>query len=217
MFDLFLFSPPKVIRVVAIDPGSFKCGYCEMLIDFQTREILSVTANTIKVESLRDDTGLWDDLISPATQRYYKLRNELIRRFEAFQPHYVVYEGPFMNKFQPSAYGPLVSLMTVAHDAVMHYNLSVPFITFQPQVVKKSVGIAGKKGKEVVIAALRKVEAITAVLQVDLDSLDDNGVDSIAVGYTFFVEDILPGGKENQMKSKSKKPKKVTPCLNSPK
>lgn len=185
-----LLYPPDVIRVIAIDPGSYKCGFSVFNIDFKTRKLLSIVSETIMVEKLRNDTGLFEDYISPAMLRYYKLRNELIRRFEEIQPHYVAYEGPFMNKLQPSAYGPLVSLMTLAHDAVIMYNLSTMFRTYQPQVVKKAISISGKKGKEVVIEALLKVKEVMDVLQTDIRTLDDNGVDSIVVGYTFFREDI---------------------------
>lgn len=184
------FLPSHTVRVIAIDPGSFKCGFCICDIDFTNRKILRIEAETIRVESLANDTGYPEELVSAATLRYYKLRNELVRRFDDIKPQYIVYEGPFMNRLQPSAYGPLVAMMTLIQDAVLHYNIAVPFVIFQPQVVKKSVSIAGKKGKEVVIEALRKIPEIMDVLVTDIESLDDNGVDAIAVGYTFFKSNI---------------------------
>lgn len=182
--------PTSVVRLIAIDPGSTKCGISVFHIDLDTRKIIRIEATTIKVESLNNDTGIPEEVLTNAQLRYYKLRNEIIRRLQAVQPHYVAYEGPFMNRLQPSAYGPLVSVMTLVQDAVLSYNFTIPFNVFQPQVVKKAVGIAGKKGKDVVIAALRKVDEVMDVLVTDIDSLDDNGVDSIVVGYTFFKEHI---------------------------
>lgn len=182
--------PDGIVKVVAIDPGSFRCGFSEIDLDIKNKKIVKIVAETIVVERLNNDTGLFEDMVTPAMLRYYKLRNELLRRFEAIRPQYVAYEGPFMNRLQPSAYGPLVSLQTMIHDAVMHYNLGTPMYTFQPQVVKKSINIAGKKGKEVVVESLRKIREVMDVLETDLDTLDDNGVDSIVVGYTFFKENI---------------------------
>lgn len=182
--------PSEVIRLVAIDPGSMKCGISYFEIDFERKKILRIVADNVRVESLANDTGYPEEVLTPGQLRYYKLRNEITRRLIQHKPHYVAYEGPFMNTLQPSAYGPLVSVMTLIHDAVIGYNLTIPFHVFQPQVVKKAIGISGKKGKEIVIEALSKVDEVMSVLETDIESLDDNGVDSIVVGYTFFKEDI---------------------------
>lgn len=195
------YLPSGIVKLIAIDPGSFKCGFCVYDIDFKERKIVRISAETIKVESLKNDTGIPEELITASSLRYYKLRSELVKRFDELTPHYVAYEGPFMNRLQPSAFGPLVAMMTLVRDAVIHYNVGVPFTIFQPQVVKKSVDIAGKKGKEVVIEALRKVSEIMDALVTDLDTLDDNAIDAIAVGYAFFKDQIQ---KSNDQPSKKK-------------
>lgn len=185
-----LFLPEQDLTLVAIDPGSTKCGFAVFVINLKEKKIKSIIADTIMVESLANDTGFHDECVPAATLRYYKLRNEITRRLTTLHPSYIAYEGPFMNTFNPNAYAPLVSVMTLVRDAVLDYNLSIPFFVYQPQVVKMTLNVAGKKGKEVVVAALRKVQQVMDVLEVDLDSLDDNGVDSIVVGYTFFLREI---------------------------
>lgn len=200
--------PSEIIRVVAIDPGSIKCGIAYLEIDFEKKKILRIVADNIRVESLPNDTGYPADVLTTPQLRYYKLRNEITRRLILLKPHYVAYEGPFMNTLQPSAYGPLVSVMTLIHDAVLGYNFTVPFHVFQPQLVKKAIAISGKKGKEIVIEALLKVDEVMSVLETDLTTLDDNGIDSIVVGYTFFKEDILKSHipePEKKVKAKVKK------------
>lgn len=199
------FIPNAIVKIVSIDPGSYKCGFSEIDLDIKNKKLTRIVSDTILVERLHNDTGLFEDSVTPATLRYYKLRNELLRRLLRIMPWYIAYEGPFMDRFHPAAFGSLSSLMTLVHDAVIEYNISTPFCVYQPQVVKKSLNISGKKGKEIVVASIRKVDEIMSVLETDIDTLDDNGVDSIAVGYTFFKENIC---KEYNTSVPTKKKKK---------
>jgi hypothetical protein len=101
-----------------------------------------------------------------------------------------------MNKLQPSAYGPLVSVMTILQDALVQYCPGNPFYITQPQQVKKAVGVAGKKGKGVIKQAIEKIPELMEALkagQTKLDELDDNAIDSIAVGYSALKLDIYQG------------------------
>ena len=189
-------NTPMVYTMIAIDPGSNITGVSRFDIDVRNKKILSIHTWRIDVNKLKNDTGLPEEMFSERMIRYYKLRNEFIRILHRENPHYVAYEGPFMNKLQPSAYGPLVSVMTILQDALVQYCPGNPFYITQPQQVKKAVGVAGKKGKGVIKEAIEKIPELMEALkagQTKLDELDDNAIDSIAVGYSALKLDIYQG------------------------
>ena len=172
-----------VFKLLAIDPGGHKCGISLFTFNLKEKKILSITSFTINVEKLKNDTGFPEELLRSKFLAYYKLRNEILRLLQSFKPDIIGYEAPFMNSLQPTAYGPLISMMTLIYDSVITYNLGSQFYTIQPQQTKKAVGVAGKKTKEVVTTAVKKVPELMEALEVDIDTLDDNAVDSIAVGW----------------------------------
>ena len=189
-------NTPMVYTMIAIDPGSNITGVSRFDIDVRNKKILSIRTWRIDVNKLKNDTGLPEEMFSERMIRYYKLRNEFIRILHRENPHYVAYEGPFMNKLQPSAYGPVVSVMTILQDALVQYCPGNPFYITQPQQVKKAVGVAGKKGKGVIKEAIEKIPELMEALkagQTKLDELDDNAIDSIAVGYSALKLDIYQG------------------------
>ena len=172
--------------MIAIDPGSHNTGVARFDVKPREREILSIKAWSINVDKLKNDTGLPEELYSEKFIRFYKLRNQLVRIFNEENATFIAYEGPFMNRFQPSAYGPLVALQTLIHDSIVTYNPGVPFFVLQPQQAKKAVGVAGKKGKGVIKEAVKTngdlMKGLTGGLCL-LDELDEHSIDAIAVGF----------------------------------
>lgn len=186
--------PSNILRVLAIDPGTTKTGVSLFTVDPLQRLILSINSWTISVDHLKNDTGLAEEMFGERFMRIYKLRNELLRVFKQLNVHYVAYEGPFMNTLQPSAYGPLVALQTMIHDALVAYSPGVPFFTLQPQQGKKAVGVSGKKGKDVIKEAVRTFPELMHGLENGnclLDDLDDHAIDSIAVGFCALKIDLF--------------------------
>lgn len=172
--------------MVAIDPGSHNTGIASFLVKPKEREILSIKAWSISVDKLKNDTGLPEELYSEKFIRFYKLRNELVRIFTEENVTYIAYEGPFMNRLQPSAFGPLVALQTLVQDSIITYNPGVPFFVLQPQQGKKAVGVAGKKGKGVIKEAVKTYTELMDGLAKGLcllDELDEHAIDAIAVGF----------------------------------
>ena len=189
-------NSPLVYSMLSVDPGSKMTGISRFDIDIRNKKILSIKTWTIFVNKLKNDTGIADEMITEKWMRFYKLRGEFIRILHRENVHYVAYEGPFMNTMQPSAYGPLVAVMTMLQDAMVAYNSGCPFFVSQPQQVKKAVGVAGKKGKGVIKAAIEKIPELMEALKIggtNLDELDDNAIDSIAVGYSALKLDIFKG------------------------
>lgn len=163
-------------------------------LDLRNKKIVSIKAWTIKTDKLKNDTGLPEELYADKIIRLQKLYLHMLRVLKEEKINHVAYEGPFMNRLQPSAYGPLVSLMTMVHLAVMHTASGMGFSVFQPQEVKKSLGVAGKKGKEVVKEALSKHSELLNAMAFGnclLDDLDEHAIDGIAAGYTAVIREFF--------------------------
>lgn len=183
--DLFPCRQFTSYRLLCIDPGSHKTGVSLFEVDLLTSNIVSIKTWTINVDKLVEIPGFPSDFVGEKFSRFYRLREEFKRILRENEVDCVCYEGPFMNVKQPNAYGPLVSVMTLVMDAAFEHNLGMPFFTVQPQQTKKAVGVAGKKGKEVMLAALKKFDNVVELLRkenIELDDLDDNAIDSVAVG-----------------------------------
>lgn len=185
-------------RFMAVDPGSNKAGVSIFDIDFKQRKIISIQTWTVDMEKLKNDTPLLPEIHPQKMIKLYRLRNEFSRILKEFKPDFVAYEGPFINTRNPNAFGPLIQVLTMIFDAVVTENPGVHFHIMQPQSVKKSLGVAGKKGKEVILEAIMKVEELTDGLkngETEIESLDDNALDSVAVGWcalkTHIFKEIL--------------------------
>ena len=178
---------PTTYNLLAIDPGTNQMGVSIFQLDMTTFKIVSIRSWTIAVEKLKNETGLVEDFHSNSFLKLMKIKKTLGDLLVKENIHHVAYEAPFMGMLQPSAYGPLVALMTIVHLTVIEYAQDVKFTIFPPQTVKKGIGVAGKKGKEVVLEAIKNIASIMIALKqghCELDDLDNNAVDSVAVGYT---------------------------------
>lgn len=181
------FFQPTYFRLLGIDPGSTAMGLALFDLDLKNQKIVGIQAWTIKTDKLKNDTGLPEELYADRQIRLHKLYLAMKRLLTQEHVNHVAYEGPFMNRLQPSAYGPLVALMTMVHLAVMETASGMGFSVFQPQQVKKSFGVAGKKGKEVMLEALSLNDDLMSAMAFSnclLNELDEHSVDAIAAGYT---------------------------------
>ncbi len=185
---------PKSYNLLAIDPGTNQMGVSIFAMDMVAFKIQKIRSWTIGVKELKNETGLVEEFHSASFLKLMKIKKVIGDLLVEENIHHVAYEAPFMGMLQPSAYGPLVALMTIVHMSVVEFGQDVRFTIFPPQTVKKSIGVAGKKGKEVVLEAIKNIPAIMIALQeghCQLDDLDNNAVDSVAVGYTAVESELF--------------------------
>lgn len=178
-----LVIPPEYQRanVVAFDPGSDTTGVAVVTINPSTAEIISATAWTLRTAKIKAFGGF-----SPYfhTERECKLGNlfiEVQSIMEVSRPWAVGCEAPFFNRLMPSAYGSLTEVVTIIQSACMGFNPYTRFELLSPQSVKKSVGVAGKKGKDVMRDAVLADTPMSSKLLVDINTLDEHAIDALAV------------------------------------
>lgn len=180
----FLIPPYyDVSRLVAFDPGLSTTGVAVYDVNSRTGQILRIYAYTIYTDQVKH----WTDLdVETATERQYRLVKlgwAVRSAIELYNPIVVCCEAPFYHPKMPMAFVSLSEVIGMIRNSVLSYNHNIPFHVVEPQLVKKGVGVSGKKGKEVVCAALSNYPEIIQNLQVSLSDLDEHAVDAIAVGY----------------------------------
>lgn len=199
--SLVPYQHTPVYRLLAIDPGTTKCGVAVVDCDPRTYRILSIRAWTIAMDALPNDTGLMGEFHDELLIRLYKLKNACQRIFDTEQPLYVAYERPFINPKRPNAYGPLMAVHTILREISLNYHPTMPFHILSPGTMKKAIGVKSEKGKnskELVYEAACNNPEFLALLEAGgtkIDDLDDNGLDAALVGYTavrdFIFKELL--------------------------
>lgn len=171
-------------RLMGIDPGMNTTGISIYDISRPPGELPRVQhihAATLFNHKL----GLYNEydpeVSDERTGKLLKLRYELSRWLSWHQPVAVGCEAPFYNSLMPMAYGSLLSLVNALQYATWEHNPNIPFIMVEPQLVKKSIGVAGQKGKEVVREGLSRVPELTSVMNPGLDVLDEHAIDAVVV------------------------------------
>lgn len=178
---------PSCFRLVAIDPGLNNTGIAIFTIEKEPFKILSIDALTLKAQRLIDDSGLDDEDFSERLHKRYMMGSALHQILVEADPCLVVSESPFFDSRKPGSFAILTEVLTTLFDTVVAYNPLIQFSMVAPLLVKKVLGVAGQKGKEVVKEAMQK-QAFIAHLVVDFETLDEHAIDAIGVGYTYFIE-----------------------------
>ena len=119
------------------------------------------------------------------------LQRAMVKMFNAWEPHWIVSESPYMGRF-PQAFAALTECLDMIRRSVIDYNKVLPLDSIDPSSVKKGVGVSGKSGdKDKMSKALTnlvKVGKLTLAEGIDLDSLDEHSIDATAVAYVTAVK-----------------------------
>lgn len=178
----------QTFKILAIDPGLNNTGIAIFEVQSEPAKILSIHALTLKAERLIDDSELDDEDYIERLHKRYSMGSALQKLLVQYDPCVVVSESPFFDRFRPGSFAILTEVLTTLFDTVVRYNPLIRFSLVEPLLVKKVLGVAGQKGKEVVRESMEKQTMILSVLQDPLEQLDEHAVDAIGVGYTWLIK-----------------------------
>ncbi len=185
---------PEIFRnysFLGIDPGLTQCGISIFNIDDSA--LSSIDALTIESAKVSIQPDLCLDY---HTERQIKM-NKLCAAYRQIliqtRPVLVCCESPFYNPRMPAAFGSLTETVTALRLETNHYSPNVSFITYAPQEVKQSFKRSGKVGKDVMKDALTNDPFLRQRLLPPFESLDEHAIDSIAVGYTMYLNACSSG------------------------
>ena len=171
-------------NIVSIDPGSNFLGIAVTTLDPVTNTILNITAFTIVVEYLiHTDYTRSIENIRPS--KMSKIRHEMLKILDYYNPKVVVCESPFFNRLRPGAFAPLVETLYVLQSAVLEYDSTVPFMPVEPSVIKKAIGAGHICGKDEVKTVIGRNLEIQNALTTPYVTLDEHSIDAVAIGYTY--------------------------------
>lgn len=178
-----------VIRLISIDPGTSKLGIAIYEINLIDRSILSLEADTWLIEKLDRVTYIDEFDCEDLEIRLLKIRDYLNFVLADFNPHTVVIERPFFNRFKPGAYGPVVRVLESICVTCFSYDNSIQFKCISPFEVKKEVSAQFSGDKEKIRLGLKSKDDLRHLpIYNNLDSLGPDAVDAIAIGYSYIKQ-----------------------------
>jgi Holliday junction resolvasome RuvABC endonuclease subunit len=182
---------PEIFRsfnFLGVDPGSMECGVS--IYNIRDYKIASVEALTLVTDKVCLRPSLSDEYHSDRQLRLEKLCLAFRQILETHMPVLVACESPFFNPSRPGAFGSLTEVMTLLRMTTIGFSPVVRFVVFAPQEVKQTFKRSGQKGKIVMKEALAENQDLMSKLIVPFELLDEHSVDAIAVGYTWWINQL---------------------------
>jgi Holliday junction resolvasome RuvABC endonuclease subunit len=185
-YTTMFIAPPNqnTLTLLAIDPGLNNTGVAVFKLKLDPFEIISIDALTLQARRLIDTSGLDDEDYVERIHKRYSMTRALRKIILRENPSVVACESPFFDRRKPSSFAVLTEVLISYFDAAVEVNPAVRFSYVEPLLVKKILGVAGQKGKEVVRESMEKQDFVSKVIQ-RLDDLDEHAIDAICVGITY--------------------------------
>lgn len=179
-----------VVKFIGIDPGSRFPGVAQINYDVPNRKIVRVAAQCLNLERLsrRSIHSAYQD---PTLLRLLAFKAFLCDMFRRERPMKVASEYPYLNANTPGAVIPLAKCLQIEEEAVYEYNPYLSLEKIDPSSIKNAVGVKGNSGeKHAMTEAIKKIPEIMDVLMGDIDTMNNNAVDSIAVAYCSLMREL---------------------------
>lgn len=177
----------EIGTICGIDPGTNMLGFATLRFNLKTLEVVSVQADSFKSDHMVQDDDLLTITQLERTAKIIAQKDNLVQQFRFYRPNVIICENPFINRFRPNAFGPLVEIVFAIRTAVFEYNPVVKFLTYPPSIIKKCVGAGAIAGKDAVKQAILSIEELNPCALTDLSGLDEHALDAIGAAYTHLV------------------------------
>lgn len=177
--------PPRIIRVMSIDPGSTSLGIAVMDVNCSTGDVVLQHVATFQIEIIvRHKYSNYEYVFGPTAAKLEAISDVVSSMASHWCVDDVVSESPYMGRF-PRAFEVLTQCMCFIRKGLARYYGDRPLITFDPATVKKAVGVKGTSSDKTAVAtALTQLPQLSLGL-FDVAFLDEHSTDAIAVGYTY--------------------------------
>jgi len=180
-----LIPPITPFTLIAIDPGLNNIGIAIYTLQLNPFRILSIDAQTLKEDRVCEDSYYSEEGVIDRYSKRKRMVSALMKVVSAHPPAYFISESPFFDRRKPSSFAILTEVLVDIQDSVRELDDRIHMSFISPQSAKKSLGVAGIKGKEIVREALSQQAELIPLLRPSLDQLDEHAIDSVVVGYSF--------------------------------
>jgi len=174
-------------RIMAIDPGTNTLGVSILSLCLESSRITVEHVSTLVAENMVNPyTGI-QEYYGERFTKLYALQNALTYLMHQFDIHAVVSESPYLGRF-PQAFAALTECMCTLRNAMLSYNPYMTLDTIDPATIKSNIGVSGKSGdktlmRDAVINLFQRNE-IYVVSDINIYTLDEHSLDSLAAGYS---------------------------------
>lgn len=182
-----------IVKFIGIDPGTSFPGVGLIHYDVPNKKIVRASAVTLNLERLsrRSHHTAYQN---PRFLRLEAFREFLHGIFRREKPMKIASEHPYINPRTPGAVIPLAECLLLIEKEVFEYDPYLCLERIDPSSVKNAVGVkGGDKEKHAMTEAIKKIPEIMDVLVGDIDSMDNNSVDSLAVTYCSLKRELHHG------------------------
>lgn len=205
-----------VVCIVGIDPGTSLPGLCLLYYDVISKKIVRINSRVLKLEKYSRNSPLK----GYQTDRFLRLKylDDILREtFYREKPVMIASEHPYINQKTPGAVIPLAECLSITENAVYDYNPYMALERIDPSSIKNAVGVKGNSGeKHAMTEAIKKIPELVDNLIQDIDTLDNNAVDAIAVSYCSLKRELNRGdhrqSEECHTPSKRRRGKRPADC-----
>lgn len=183
-------------RVIAVDPG-VNLGLACIEVDMNNRELKVLDAHTCSLNKVaEEDFPELIELVGIQLTRIHLMNKVIGKYIRCWDPDYLTHETAFsahgrgMNSGSIESFASLRENILGIKMASLNADQNIPIIPTNPSTVKYRV--IGKKNsdKDQMLDGVKSLSDLDSTL-VDLDKLDQHGVDAIAIGYTFIIDKIF--------------------------
>lgn len=179
----------EAFRVAGFDPGSTNLGFglVENTLDGKPSTVKE--AFTVKLKDNQFGYASIGEQHGSRVVRLMIMKDTVLNLLREYKPHAVVIESNYLGKFATS-FAALVECVFVLRQALYEYDPFMQLYLVDPTTVKINTGMKKVKGtdKEDVRKHLRACEDLE--WDIDIDSLDEHGVDACAITY-YYVTNLL--------------------------
>lgn len=175
-----------------IDPGFNNLGVSVWDVDTRTGRINWIEIETMVIDKSPSRSGLDYEFTGERRYKLRKIYDNWLELCKEYRIDIVAHETPFYNPRMPAAFSSLVEVLAEVKNATLEYGPTIHIEGMSPQSVKKGVGAAGQKGKDIMTQKVLAIPQIANNIQMPLDELTEHCIDSCAVGWTMLNTILLP-------------------------
>ena len=195
--------PEKMVRLVAVDPGTSHLGLAVLDWEYGKDQAEVVWAETVHARDPTHDSG-FGEYVGRRDSRLVYLEEMWAEFLRLARPTFACTETPFMQRAKLSAYESGVELQLMLRRTLWRVFPGMSLHGYNPIIVKSFVGVEAKgTDKTHMRAAVMKLYANHSLI--DLSTLDEHSIDGVAVGNIFVRTSLL--NLNSLLPPREKKPK----------
>jgi len=174
-------------KIISIDPGINNSG----LTVLEKQENSYIIYETVLIKNNKKFTEKEKEIEIKYNSKTVKVLsilngiNKLINKYKDIEA--IVIEAPFYNSLTPMTFGSILEII-FSIKYTINLKLDLPLYLIEPLLIKKLFTNNRLSNKECMKQYLKlKIENKEIILNKSLEELSEHEIDSIAIGYIFFL------------------------------